>query len=370
MKQILVTGGAGFIGSHLVDKLVSLGNDVTVLDNFDPQVHQDMKPKYLNKSARYIEGDIRDESALKKSLGGARVIFHFAAKVGVGQSMYEIKEYTSANTLGTASLWEYITRAKLDIEKFIVASSMSIYGEGAYKCSKCGSISPHLRSDEKLKTREWEFSCPGCGSRLVPVGTPEDKKLLSTSVYAITKKDQEEFSLCLGMSYKIPTVALRFFNVYGPRQALSNPYTGACAIFSSRIKNGKSPIIYEDGLQTRDFIDVRDIVQALVLAMDSEKMNYDFFNVGTGMAMTINEVAQILIDLYGKDVKLDITGKYRAGDIRHCFADIAKIKKFGFEPNVKLKDGLKNLAEWGKFEKATDKTAYANLELEKRKLKL
>ena len=370
MKRILVTGGAGFIGSHLVDKLVSDGKDVTVLDNFDPQVHQKRKPKYLNKNARYVEGDIRDESALKKSLEGVDAIFHFAAKVGVGQSMYEIKEYTSANTLGTASLWEHITRTRLDIKKFIVASSMSIYGEGAYNCSKCGSISPHLRSDEKLKKREWEFSCPGCGSHLTSAGTSEDKRLLSTSVYAITKKDQEEFSLCLGISYKIPTVALRFFNVYGPRQALSNPYTGACAIFSSRIKNEKPPIIYEDGLQTRDFIDVRDIVQASVLAMESEKMDYDFFNVGTGKAVTINEVAQTLIDLYGKEVKLDITGKYRAGDIRHCYADIKKIKKLGFKPKISLKEGLKNLVEWGRSEKAVDNTREANLELEKRKLKL
>ena len=368
MKKILVTGGAGFIGSHLVDKLVKNGENVTVLDNFDPQVHQGKKPNYLNSNAEYIEGDVRDESTLKKALKNVDTIFHFAAKVGVGQSMYEIKDYVEANTLGTAALWDYVINNKLTINKFVVASSMSIYGEGAYECPKCGIVYPYLRSETQLRKKEWEVVCPTCGAELKSLNTTEDKKLLSTSVYAITKKDQEELSINIGVSYKIPTVALRFFNVYGPRQSLSNPYTGACAIFSSRIKNNNSPFIYEDGLQTRDFIDVRDIVDACILAMKKKDADYESLNVGTGKAITIKEVAEILIKLYGKQISVDVVNQFRAGDIRHCYADIEKIKKIGFKPKVSLKEGLKNLTEWGKEEKAVDKTTIANKELKKRKL--
>jgi dTDP-L-rhamnose 4-epimerase len=370
MEKILVTGGAGFIGSHFVDRLVKDGREAVVLDNFDPQVHQGKRPGYLNKNARYIEGDIRDEKALKKSLKGVGVVFHFAAKVGVGQSMYEIKGYVDANTAGTACLWDYIINNKIGIKKFIVASSMSIYGEGSYECPECGIISPHLRPEAQLKKRNWEISCAACGSEGKALPTNEEKKLLSTSVYAITKKDQEELSLNIGLGYKIPTVALRFFNVYGPRQSLSNPYTGACAIFSSRIKNNKPPFIYEDGLQTRDFIDVRDVVEACVLAEKSEKADYKYYNVGTGKATTIREVAGILTDLYKKDVTPEIVNRYRVGDIRHCYAGIEKIKEIGFTPKIGLKEGLKRLVEWGEGEEAVDKTEEANLELNRRNLTL
>ena len=368
MGKILVTGGAGFIGSHLVDRLVKDGKNVVVLDNFDPQVHQGKKPSYLNKDALYIEGDIRDLKALKKALLDVDTIFHYAAKVGVGQSMYAIKEYVDVNTHGTAILWDYIVNNKLDINKFIVASSMSIYGEGAYECKKCGIVSPHLRSDSQLEKTEWDALCPECASLLKALPTEEEKKLLSTSVYAITKKDQEELSLNIGISYKIPTVALRFFNVYGPRQSLSNPYTGACAIFSSRIKNDNSPIIYEDGLQSRDFVNVRDIVDASILAMDNKKADYQYFNVGTGKAATIGEIAGLLINLYGKKIKPEIVNKYRSGDIRHCYASIEKIKKIGFTPRIELKEGLKNLVDWGKPEVAVDRVEDARKELEKRNL--
>lgn len=370
MGKILVTGGAGFIGSHLVDKLVAGGRSVVVLDNYDPQVHQGKKPDYLNKGAEYIEGDVRDEKALKKSLKDVDVVFHLAAKVGVGQSMYEIKEYVGANTFGTAFLWDYIINNKVDIKKFIVASSMSIYGEGAYSCAKCGSVSPHLRKEADLKKKIWDVLCPHCENILKPLPTNEEKKLLSTSVYAISKKDQEELSLNIGASYKIPAVALRFFNVYGPRQSLSNPYTGACAIFSSRIKNNNAPLIYEDGLQMRDFVSVMDIVAACVLAMNNEKMDYGFFNVGTGRALSIKDVATILIKLYKKDLTPEIVNRYRVGDIRHCYADIAKIKNAGFVPKVRLEDGLRDLAEWGERVNAVDRVAEADSELEKRHLKV
>ncbi|MBN1354211.1 MAG: SDR family NAD(P)-dependent oxidoreductase [Candidatus Omnitrophica bacterium] len=370
MKKILVTGGAGFIGSHLVDRLAKDGMNVVVLDNFDPQVHQGKKPCYLNSNARYLEGDIRDEKALKNALKDVDTVFHFAAKVGVGQSMYEIKNYVDANTLGTAFFWDYIITQKIKINKFVVASSMSIYGEGSYECPRCGIIAPYLRNEDALKNRKWEIICPECGKLTKALPTSEDKKLLSTSVYAITKKDQEELSLNIGISYKIPTVALRFFNVYGPRQSLSNPYTGACAIFSSRIKNDNPPLIYEDGLQTRDFIDVRDIVEACVLAMKSQKADYGYYNVGAGNAVSIKDVAETLIDLYGKKFKPKITNRYRTGDIRHCYADIEKIKSIGFSPKIKLREGLKTLVEWGLNENAIDRVEEAALELEKRNLTL
>ncbi|MCX5686549.1 MAG: SDR family NAD(P)-dependent oxidoreductase [Candidatus Omnitrophica bacterium] len=370
MRKILVTGGAGFIGSHLIDRLVKDGKSVVVLDNFDPQVHQGKKPDYLNKGAEYIEGDIRDESALRKAFKDVDIVFHMAAKVGVGQSMYEIKEYVAANTYGTAFLWDYIINKKIPVKKFIAASSMSIYGEGAYKCSKCGIQAPCLRNEEDLRKKRWEVLCPQCGLELKPINTFEDKKLLSTSVYAITKKDQEELSLNIGMSYKIPTVALRFFNVYGPRQSLSNPYTGACAIFSSRIKNNNPPLIYEDGMQTRDFVYVTDVVEACLLAMSSGKCDYGYFNVGTGNAATINKVAETLVKLYGKNFPLNVTNQYRVGDIRHCYADITKLKNAGYKPKVSLKEGLGELVEWGRSAEAKDLTAKADLELERRHLKL
>jgi len=370
MSNILVTGGAGFIGSHLVDRLVKDGHAVTVLDNFDPQVHQGKKPLYLNKEVRYVEGDVRNEKTLKKALDKIDTVYHFAARVGVGQSMYEIKDYVSANTYGTAFLWDFIINNKINIKKFIVASSMSIYGEGSHHCHTCGAVAPSIRTEKQLKAKKWDVLCPSCKAKLEPKPTGEEKKLLSTSIYALTKKDQEELSLNIGISYKIPTVALRFFNVYGPRQSLSNPYTGACAIFSSRIKNGNSPLIYEDGLQTRDFIDVRDVVDACILCMGTSKADYDYLNVGTGRSISIKEVATTLIALYGKNMKPSIVNHYRVGDIRHCYADIEKIRKIGFSPKINLKKGMQNLVEWGKREDAVDNTEQANSELQKRNLRI
>lgn len=370
MDKVLVTGGAGFIGSHLVDKLVSEGYPVRVLDNFDKQVHQGKKPKYLNKDAEYLEGDVRNEDDLKKALKGIDYLFHFAAKVGVGQSMYEIKEYMSVNTYGTSVLLDYIVNKKISLKKIIVASSMSIYGEGLYECDKCGEQAPYLRDEKDLASRKWEVKCPDCGLALKKAPTKAGKKLLSTSVYALSKKDQEELCLIVGHSYKIPTVALRFFNVYGPRQSLSNPYTGACAIFSSRIKNNNPPLIYEDGLQTRDFIDVRDIVQANILAMKNKEADYKALNVGTGNATTILDVADTLIKLYGSKVKPEVVYKFRVGDIRHCYADISETKKIGYGPKYNLMDGLKNLVEWGKLEDAKDMTEMANKKLDQYNLKI
>jgi len=368
-KKILVTGGAGFIASHIVDKLVEEGHSVRILDNFEWQVHSGKLPDYLNKNAELIKGDVRNESDIKRALEDIEVVFHEAAAVGVGQSMYEIEKYVQVNTGATAKFLDVLVNGNYDVEKFIVASSMSIYGEGMYECENCGIFSPRLRADEQMESHEWEMRCPKCNSIARPIPTNEDKPLFPTSVYAISKMDQELLSLSIGRAYGIPTVALRYFNVYGPRQSLSNPYTGVAAIFSSRIKNGNPPIVYEDGLQTRDFIDVRDIVRANILVMGSSKANYEMFNVGTGKGTSIAGVARTLAKLYGKEeLEPKVVNKYRAGDIRHCYADLTKIKKIGFEPEIGFEEGMRALVEWGETAEAIDRSDEAQEELKKRGL--
>ncbi|MBI3324807.1 MAG: NAD-dependent epimerase/dehydratase family protein [Candidatus Omnitrophica bacterium] len=361
--RILVTGGAGFIGSHLVDALVREGHCARVLDSFDPQVHGQARPGYLNPSAEYLEGDVRDRGRLRQALAGCEAVFHFAAAVGVGQSMYQIEKYVSANCLGTATLLDVLVNERLALKRLVVASSMSIYGEGRYRCPVCGPIAPSVREDEQLQEGQWEMRCPGCGAVSQPQATDEDKPLVPASVYAVSKRDQEELCLTIGRSYRIPTVALRFFNVYGPRQALSNPYTGACAIFSSRIKNARAPLVFEDGLQTRDLIDVRDIVRANLLVLSHPDAPYQAFNVGTGRATSIADVARMLAELYGVKVEPEIVRKFRAGDIRHCYADISRIRKLGFEPSVRLEDGLRELVAWGRQAEAVDRVEQATQEL-------
>ena len=372
-KKILVTGGAGFVGSHLVDLLIEKGHDVIIYDNLEPQVHgpERKKPDYLNPEAQFVLGDVRDRELLTKTLEGVEVIFHQAARVGVGQSMYEIEKYTSYNSLGGAILLDIIInnhKIRDKVEKIVVASSMSIYGEGKYKCDNCGIIYPKLRPTEQLKKHIWEVLCPHCGRELKPLPTDEDKPLFPTSIYAITKRDHEEMFLAIGRSYKIPTVALRYFNIYGPRQALSNPYTGVAAIFSSRLLNKKPPVIFENGLQTRDFIHVKDIAIANYLAMEKEEANYEVFNVGTGRNLTIKEVAEILKEKICPelDIKPVIENKYREGDIRHCYADISKISnKLGFKPSISFEDGIEDLTNWVRTQKAEDRFEQARLELKK-----
>lgn len=357
-KRVLVTGGAGFIGSHLVDGLVEKGHRVRVFDSLEPQVHgrQRAVPEYLNAGVELIIGDVRDRSALAKALDGIEIVFHYAAAVGVGQSMYEIQRYTEANTLGGANLLDILANEEHSVRKLVVASSMSVYGEGQYECEQCGVTYPQLRSDEQLQRREWEMYCPHCGSETQPLPTEESKPLFPTSIYAVTKRDHEEMFLCFGRAYEIPTVALRFFNVYGTRQALSNPYTGVAAIFSARVLNNQPPVLYEDGLQSRDFIHVRDVVRASILAMERKEADYEVFNVGTGQPQTILQIAQVLIDmLAGIPMEPEIAGRYRRGDIRHCFADVRKIKdRLDFVPQVSFEDGISDLADWVRDQEAVD----------------
>jgi len=366
--RVLVTGGAGFIGSHLVDALVRAGHTVRILDNFDPQVHGGRRPDYLNASAEYLEGDVRDHERVRTALQGIDVVFHDAAVVGVGQSMYQIEKYVSVNALGTGVLLDVIINERIRLKRLIVASSMSIYGEGQYACSRCGPVAPSLREAAQLKAHDWEMQCPRCRTTVQPQPTPEEKSLIPTSVYAVSKRDQEELCLSVGRSYQLPTVALRYFNVYGPRQALSNPYTGVCAIFSARIKNRHRPLIFEDGGQTRDFIHVRDIVQANLLAMSHPHAPYQSLNVGTGRATSILDIAQALSHLYQVEVEPDVTQKFREGDIRHCYADIVKLRALGFQPSVSLEEGLRDLAAWGREADAEDRVEQAARELEARGL--
>jgi dTDP-L-rhamnose 4-epimerase len=368
--NVLVTGGAGFIGSHLVDGLVNAGHRVRVLDALVAQVHgENAAPAHVNSAADFIQADICDREAVSAALEGIDVVFHEAAEVGVGQSMYEIERYVRANDLGTAVLLEAILARKSQIKKLVVASSMSIYGEGAYRCEACGPVAPQLRSSAQLLDRRWEVECPTCGKQLSAALTTEQKPLFPTSVYAVTKQDQEQFVLAVGRSYGIPSVALRYFNVYGTRQALSNPYTGVCAIFSARLLNGNRPLIFEDGEQTRDFVHVSDIVQANLLTLETDAADYQAINVGTGVATSIRTVSRLLAHGLNLDLEPEIVGKYREGDIRHCVADISKAKSLlGYEPRVTLERGIPELLSWVSAQAAKDQVDSATAELESRQL--
>jgi len=368
--NILVTGGAGFIGSHLVDGLVAKGHSVRILDSLVEQVHGDGVPPHLNQSAEFIRGDVCDAATVAKALDGIDVVYHQAAEVGVGQSMYEIVRYVKANDLGTAVLLEEMIKRSGQFKKLVVASSMSIYGEGAYRCETCDKVVyPFLRPNEQLAAHDWEFKCETCGGELTTIGTSEDKPLFPTSVYAVTKQDQEQYCLAVGRAYGIPAVAFRYFNVYGTRQALSNPYTGVCAIFSSRLLNDQAPTIFEDGEQSRDFVHVSDIVQANLLALETDKADYQAMNIGTGRATSVKQIARLLARGLGKDIEPVIVDKYREGDIRHCVADISKAEKLlGYKPKVSLEEGLAELLAWLGKQTAEDRVESATAELAQRSL--
>jgi dTDP-L-rhamnose 4-epimerase len=359
-KRILITGGAGFVGSHLADALLEQGHEVRVFDNLTAQVHQHGLPEYLPGQVHFIEGDLRDFDAVRDAIRDIDVIFHFGAAVGVGQSMYEIAHYMGANTIGTANLLQAVLDAEIKLEKMIVASSMSIYGEGKYLCVQCGEVAPLERGQQQLKEKRWEPACPKCGQELAPVPTDELKPLQCSSFYALSKKDQEEMVLLFGRTYGLPTVALRFFNIYGTRQALSNPYTGVAAIFASRLLNERAPLVFEDGRQMRDFVSVHDIVQANLLAMDRSTADGLALNVASGEPVNVTEVASTLAGALGMALVPEITGKYRAGDIRHCFADISAARKhLGYEPKVKFADGIHELVSWLRAQSAVDRVAEA-----------
>jgi dTDP-L-rhamnose 4-epimerase len=347
--KTLVTGGAGFIGSHTVDLLLAQGRDVRVYDVLVDQVHQGSAPRYLPAEVEFVHADVRDRTALAGALRGVDEVVHLAAEVGVGQSMYEISRYVEANTAGTGVLLDILANDRHHVQKIVVASSMSIYGEGAYECIQHGAKAPRQRRDDHLVEQNWEPRCEECGSNLVPRPTPESKPLYPTSVYAISKLDQESLCLSVGAAYGIGVTALRFFNTYGPRQALSNPYTGVAAIFSARLLSGQSPIVMEDGQQRRDFIHVYDVAQAVAGALSSHQVDGEAINIGTGQPISINAVAALIAAELGRgDLQPEVTRKYRAGDIRHCWADPSLAAKLlGFRSAIDFAEvGVKQLVAW------------------------
>lgn len=348
----LITGGAGFIGSHLADVLLARGFRVTVLDCLHPQVHADADldgdgwPVYLNPAARRIRGDLLDDGVFEQSLAGVTHLVHLAASVGVGQSMTNIIDYTHNNVAAAALMLEVLSKTRHTVERIAVASSMSIYGEGEYIRPSTGeSVAPELRPHAQLKARGWEL-CMG-GERLEPIPTTETKLLQPASIYAINKRDHEEMFLAVGRALEIPTVALRLFNAYGSRQALSNPYTGVAAIFISRLLNDQPPLVFEDGEQLRDFVHVLDCADAFATVLQSDLRIWDTFNVGSGRQITVVGLAQLLARLLGKNIAAERLNRYRVGDVRHCFPSIKKIERtFGFRPRRDFEAGMEELIGW------------------------
>lgn len=371
-QTVLIIGGAGFIGAHLARELLRAGYKVRILDNLDPQVHAGgARPAYLDPEAELVSGDIRDRDKLRQTLAGIDMVAHLAAAVGVGQSMYQIEHYTSVNDLGTAILLEELAERE-HVRRLLVASSMSIYGEGLARTEHPAGerlVEPDERPLEQLKAGQWELRLPG-GQVLEPMPTPETKRPSLSSIYALNKYNQERMGLIFGRAYGREVTALRFFNVYGPHQALSNPYTGVLAIFGSRLLNDRPPMVFEDGNQRRDFVHVTDVARACRLALEIPAAAGQVINIGSGESRSVLEVAQALVAATGKTALTPhVTGKYRAGDIRHCFADIGLARRLlGFRPEVRFEDGIAELAEWLSGEIAVDAVEEATAELSRRGL--
>jgi len=351
-KHILITGGAGFIGSHLVDAMLARGYRVTVLDSLSPQVHGDAEldadgwPVYLDARARRIRGDLLEDGVFEAALDGVTHLAHLAASVGVGQSMTNIVDYTRNNVMAAAVMLETLSQRPHTVERIAVASSMSIYGEGDYVRPSTGAhVTTDIRPHAQLEARHWDLMVDG--EPLEPCPTPEEKLLQPNSIYAVNKRDHEEMFLSVGRALRIPTVALRLFNAYGSRQALSNPYTGVAAIFISRLMNDQPPLVFEDGRQMRDFVHVQDVAEAFATVLDDDREIWDVFNVGSGAPVSINEIAGVLARLLGKSIAPEVLNRYRVGDIRHCFGDISKIERtFGFTPRRSMDEGMEELISW------------------------
>ena len=346
-ERVLVTGGAGFIGSHLCRALLDAGAEARVLDLLDPQVHGEAGAPGTSTPAgvELLAGDVADAAVLGPALDGVTMVVHFAAAVGVGQSMYEIRRYCEANTVGTAALLEALAPRRDQVRKLVVASSMSIYGEGLYRCGNCGRDGEAERRPADLEARRWDPRSLCCGTGVTALPTPETKPVRPTSVYAINKRDQEELCLVVGAAYGIPTLALRFFNVYGPGQALSNPYTGVAAIFSARLLSSAPPLVFEDGQQSRDFVHVEDVARACVAAL-TQPADGTALNIGTGTPVSVIEVAALLRKELGGP-EPEIMSTYRAGDVRHCYADIGRARALlAWEPETTLDAGIPELADW------------------------
>jgi len=353
MKNILITGGAGFIGSNLALRLIAKGYTVTVLDNLSKQIHgekpEETSPLYLSikDKVNFINGTVNSESDWEKAIQHQDAIVHLAAETGTGQSMYNIRNYVDTNIGGTAIMWEILTNKTHSVKKLVVAASRAIYGEGKYRCPDHGIVYPLCREDDAMSQGDFNVKCPVCSKNVDLLATSEDSAIHPTSVYGFTKQAQEELSMITGKSLNIPVVAYRYQNVYGPGQSLSNPYTGILSIFSTRIKNGNDISIFEDGKESRDFVYIDDIVEATVLGLEKDEANFQSFNVGTGVCTDVMTVANTLVKYIGIPTKIQITGNYRLGDIRSNYADLSKISSLlGFSPTITFDEGISRFVDW------------------------
>lgn len=374
MKNILITGGAGFIGSNLALRLIEKGYSVTVIDNLSRQIHGDdperTSPLYnsIKNKVNFIPGSVCDRKALEKAVEGQDAIVHLAAETGTGQSMYEIQKYTDINIGGTALLLDILTNSKHNVKKIVVAASRAIYGEGRYWSEEKGYVYPLSRTDYFMSKSDFECKYEGCAKPLKLVGTDENSKIHPTSVYGITKQMQEQLVMCVCPTIGIAPVAFRYQNVYGPGQSLSNPYTGILSIFSTRIKNGNDINIFEDGRESRDFVYIQDVVEATILGLEKDEANGQAFNVGTGVATDVLTVANTLIEKYGVKVQVNVSGNYRLGDIRHNYADLTKAKALlGFEPQWSFSDGIGEFAKWVSSQEVQEDKYDQSIEEMKRK---
>jgi dTDP-L-rhamnose 4-epimerase len=350
-KNVLITGGAGFIGSNLTLRLIAKGYNVTVMDNLSPQVHEkgEFSPSYLSikDKVSFIKGDVRNISDWEKAIQHQHILVHLAAETGTGQSMYEISQYVEVNVQGTANLLHYLTNFNHSIEKVVVASSRAVYGEGKYFCREHGTVYPNERREIDLQNGRFDCTCPICCNIVELRATDENSRLHPASVYGITKQSQEQIVLTVCKSLAIPAIAFRYQNVYGPGQSLSNPYTGILSIFSTQIKNNNEINIFEDGKESRDFVYIYDAVDATILGIENNDITSDIFNVGAATPIDVLTVAQTLLREYNSTVACAITGNFRLGDIRHNYADLTKTRALlGYEPKYHFEEGISRFTEW------------------------
>lgn len=353
MKNILITGGAGFIGSNLALELIKKNYRVTILDNLSKQIHgvnpEKDSPLYMSikDKVTFRNGTVTSKEDWIESLKDQDAVIHLAAETGTGQSMYEIERYCHVNVNGTALLLDILANKKHKIKKLIIASSRAIYGEGKYECSKHGSVYPIARNEYDMDNNNFDCCCPICGEVVEISPTSEDSKIHPTSIYGITKQNQEQMFMVMGAALKIPVVGFRYQNVYGPGQSLKNPYTGILSIFSTLMLNDKDINIFEDGEESRDFVYIDDVVQATILGLEKEEGNNLVFNVGSGVSTTVNNLTKILLKKYNSNSKCKVSGNYRIGDIRHNFADISLAKnKLGYSPKFSFNKGIENFTNW------------------------